>query len=276
MKMIPAGNNISLRQEPYYLNQLKDGQESGLNHFYKKLYPKLVWWALKRVKDDVAASSITHEAFLKLWLLRGKMDDSAKLRAVLESQIHQGCEDFYQKSANRFHRSMIKLDDIENYQEFMGGYNPEDDPEEPDTIGQFELDEEKRLQWHQVEKVMPSLQRDQQLFIKLCLRFAFNYERIAWHLGGISDYQVAKKVEQTIETLRNIIGNGNKLTVAGRSSHFLFEGEISEEQAGILNMRYEMQFSFEEIAAELGLSQSHVQKVFVQARLAVNKVKKAN
>lgn len=247
----------------HFLDQLRNGQESGLNHFYKRLYPVISYWALKRVKDDVAASGIAQEAFLKLWLLRAKMNDVSEIIAFLGQRIKQGCTDFYRKSADRFHRGLIKLDDIENYQEFIGGYGPE-------VVYQEELDQQKMAQWQEIERAVPNLSPNQQLFIRLCLQYSFSYDRIAWHLGGISDYEVARKVEKTLACLKNIVTGAKKLNIATTTRTFLFEGELNEEQANILNMRYELNYSFEEIALELGLSQEYVQTVFVQAYTAIS------
>lgn len=247
----------------YFLNQLKNGQEAGLNHFYNRLYPVVSYWAFKRVKDDVAASSIAQEAFLKLWLVRAKINDIKELITFLSQRVKQGCTDFYRQSSARFHRGLIKLDDIGNYQEFIGAY-------EPEVVCQEELDEQKMAQWQEIERALPNLSQDQQLFIRLCLRYAFSYDRIAWHLGGIADYEVARKVEKTLAALKNIITGAKKLNTVTTAKKFLFEGELNAEQAQILHMRYELNCSFEEIALELGLSQAHVQTVFVQAYTAIS------
>lgn len=265
---------LKLRRDPHFLLRLQNGDEGGLVYFYKKFYPMLSWWALKRVKDDVAASSITHEAFLRLWLLREKIDDGTKLLSLLNQQINQGCNDYYKKVSQRFYRNLIKLDDIENYQEFIGGYEEQDNPDEMDTVYQQELDQEQQQQWAEIETAMPNLPEEQQLFIKLCLRYSFSYDRIAWHLGGISDYEVARRIEKTTESLKHIIVNTKKLDVITKTKTCSFEGELTEEQTDILKMRYEMQYSFGDIAAKLGLSERQIHKTFVQAHATLKKSNK--
>jgi RNA polymerase sigma factor (sigma-70 family) len=254
-----------------FLDQLNNGNEKALAHFYGLLYPRLSWWAHRRVKDEVAATSIAQEAFLKLWQLREKIKDFTHLISFLEKQIRQGCSDFYEKTSVRFQRGMIRLDDIENYQEFIGGYDPRTEIEDIPIFQQEEMEKEQQEQWAAVEKLLPNLSQEQQLFIRLCLRFSFNYDRIAWHLGGISDYEVGLKVEKSITALKSIIMDTKKLEVTAKARSFSFEGEISEAQAQILNLRYEMQYSFAEIAAELGLSQVDVQRNFVQAYRTLKK-----
>ncbi|SDF81446.1 RNA polymerase sigma factor, sigma-70 family [Mucilaginibacter pineti] len=263
--------SVKITLDLHFIDLLKSGKESGLKHFYNRLYPVINYWAFKRVKDDVAASSIAHEAFLKLWLLRSKMNSANEIITFLGKQVKCGCNDFYKKSSAKFHRGLIKLDDIENYQDFMGANEPQDEIDLTDITYQEELDQLRAEQWQEVESVLPNLSANQQLFIKLCLQYSFSYDRIAWHLGGISDYEIARKVEDTLKNLKDIIINTKKLNLT-KTSKFLYEGELNEEQANILNLRYDLNFSFEEIASELGLSQGYVQTVFVKAFKAIKKV----
>ncbi|MEO5777769.1 MAG: sigma factor-like helix-turn-helix DNA-binding protein, partial [Flavobacterium sp.] len=104
-------------------------------------------------------------------------------------------------------------------------------------------------------------------------KYSFNYDRIAWHIGGISDYQVARKVEKTLECLKAILTNTQKLTTVGKTNKFKFEGDLCEEQSAILHMRYELQYSFEEIATALNLNQGYIQKAFSNACTKIKKVK---
>lgn len=152
----------------------------------------------------------------------------------------------------------------------MCGYNPEID-DDIDILYQQELEEELKKQWIQVDALIPNLTQEQQLFIKLCLKYSFNYERIAWHIGGISDYQVARKVENTLESLKAVLANSQKLNAIGKTNKFSFEGDLCEEQAAILHMRYELQYSFEEIATALNLNQGHIQRAFAQACTKIKK-----
>lgn len=262
---------IKLQREPNYIDLLQDGNQKGLNHFYKNLYPKFYNWSFRRVKEDVAASSITHEAFLKLWLLRQSIHDHDKLLSLLKIQVRIGCTDFYRKNSTSFHRNLIRLDDIDSYQEWLAGYNPEDEIEFDDVLQQQELDAEKASQWLEVKNLFPILSNNQQEFIKLCLHYNFSYERIAFHLGGISNYEVGKEVDRTIEALKNIIIKAKQLNITTTKKAVSFEGNFSEEEAAILKMRYDLQLSFEEIAKKLGLCQKYIQKTFVTAYLSMKK-----
>lgn len=165
---------------------------------------------------------------------------------------------------------MLRLDGIEGYQDFIGGYNPDGDLE-TDVVYYHEPGDEEKKQWERMEAVLPNLSPDQQLFIRLCIKYSFDYPRMAWHIGGISDYQVAKKVERTLECLKAVINDAEKFNGLEKTSRFSFEGEVSAEESEILTMRYELQYSFSEIAEALNLDQGHIQRTFAAASLRIKK-----
>jgi len=253
-------------------SKFKEGNEKGLDFFYRLLYPSIYYYGLRYIKDDVNASCIVNEAFLRLWLSRKIITCPEHIETFVRKLTSDGCKAYYKTSSNKFHRNMLRLDEIENYQEFTGGHDPglED---ETDTFYQHEPGEEEKKQWAQVEAVIPNLSNDQQLFIKLCIKYSFDYSQMAWHIGGISDYQVARKVEKTLQCMKAIVSDTEKLNKIEKTSKYRFEGDVSEEQATILQMRYELQYSFTEIAEALSLDQGHIQKAFATASLKIRKIK---
>lgn len=255
----------------YYFKKFREGNEKGLEFFYNRLYPSLYFRGLRYIKDDVNADCIVSEAFIRLWLVRKNISDPEDLEVFVKKVTAEGYKAYFQTSQNKFNRNLLRLDEIENYQEFIGGYDP--NFEEDDVLYQQELDEEVKAKMERVEAVIPNLTSEQQMFIRLCLKYAFNYDRIAWHIGGISDYQVAKKVERTLQSLKSIITDTQKLNTIGKTSKFSFEGDLCEEEAAIIRMRYDLQHSFAEIASELNLDQGYIQKVFVNASMKIKKVK---
>ncbi|WP_449437382.1 sigma factor-like helix-turn-helix DNA-binding protein [Pedobacter steynii] len=265
--------NNKLTNEHHYFHKFSQGDEKGLEYFYNRLYPSLFHKRRRYIKDDVNADCIVSEAFLRLWLIRNSIANPTHIESFLTDTTIQACKAYYKTSSHNFQRNMLRLDEIENYQEFIGGYDPEEELDSEDVLYQEELDERLRMQWQQVAAVIPNLTENQQLFIKLCLKYAFNYGRIAWHIGGISDYQVARTVEKTLETLKSILTSSQKLQVTGKTSKFKFEGDLCEEQSNILHMRYELQYSFEEIARQLNLSQQHIQRSFAQACTKIKRLK---
>lgn len=267
--------NKTLQQEQTekYITLLQKGDERGLNFFYHRFYGYLFARTYRATQDDCAAESIAQEAILRLWLFRREVRDVDNILTFLKAQVKAALHAFFNKSRNRFHRSLLRLDAIEDYQEFLLGYETEEE-EEMDLVYLEKLEEEKQQRLDQLGRLLPSLNQQQQLFIKLCLKYSFNYERIAYHLGGISDYEVSLQVEKTIDTLRSVFNSSQKMELMNRPGRIVLQGEFDERQAEIFHMRYELQLSFEQIAEALKLNSSMVKKLFVQAHTKIKTVKK--
>lgn len=264
---------MKLNNTQLHLSLLKEGKEKGLDYFYKEYFETLCYRAERATGDLCTAESIVQEAFFRLWLFREQIKDSESLFNFLKKQIRAAIGVYFTKSRNRFQRSLLRLDGIEDYHEFMLGYDMEAE-EEIDTTYIERLEEEKQAQLDKLNGLIPHLSEQQQQFVKLCLQYSFNYERIAYYLGGISDYEVSIQVEKTIETLRQIFHSQDKLNMLNASSTIRLEGEFSNEQAEVLRMRYELQMSFDEISEALKLNASIVRKIFIEARAKVKPTKK--
>ncbi|WP_134091074.1 sigma factor-like helix-turn-helix DNA-binding protein [Olivibacter sp. XZL3] len=259
-------------EEHYHL--LKDGNELGLTYFYICYYAHYAYRAMRMVKEDLVANSIAQEAFLRLWVMRDILQDVNHIHQFLGQQVREAATAYYGKTIYRFHRSMLRLDGIDDFQDFMLGYEMEEAFEE-DTVYLEQLEEKKKQQLTQVNELIPQLNQQQQLFIRLCLKYEFNYERIAYHLGGISDYEVGQRIENCIANIKAALSDSRKLETAMRTKPMIAEGMLSDEQAQILMLRYDLQYSFEEIAESLHLDDSKVKSLFVQAHAVIKKGKKS-
>ncbi|WP_333886230.1 hypothetical protein [Sphingobacterium siyangense] len=264
---------LQQKQTEKYITLLQSGDERGLNFFYHRFYNYLFARTYRATQDDCAAESIAQEAILRLWLFRREVKDVDHILSFLKAQVKAALHAFFNKSRNRFHRSLLRLDAIEDYQEFLLGYETEEE-EEMDLVYLEKLEEEKQQRLDQLGNLLPSLNQQQQLFIKLCLKYSFNYERIAYYLGGISDYEVSLQVEKTIDTLRSVFNSSQKMELMNTPRKIVLEGEFDEQQAEIFHMRYELQLSFEQIAEALKLNSSMVKKLFVQAHIKLKTDKK--
>lgn len=256
-----------------HLAMLQKGQEKGLAFFYKRYYGYLAFRSEKATQDACTAESIAQEAFLRLWLFRENLQSEEELFQFLKTQMKAAINAFYNKTRNRFHRSLLRLDGIEDYQEFLLGYEFEEEDEQ-DLVYLEQLEEEKKEKLQKIEKLLPHLRKEQQLFLQLCLKYSFNYERIAYYLGGISDYGVSLQVEKTIETLRQIFQSAEKMEKLNSSSKYVIQGEINEQQEEIFRMRYDLQFSFDQIADALNLNPAIVKKLFIEAHAKIKQTKK--
>lgn len=264
---------MKLNNKQLHLSLLKEGKEKGLDYFYKKYFDTLCYRAERATGDLCTAESIVQEAFFRLWIFCEQIKDSESLFNFLKKQIRAAIGVYFTKSRNRFQRSLLRLDGIEDYHEFMLGYDMEAE-EEIDTTYIERLEEEKQAQLDKLNSLIPHLSEQQQQFVKLCLKYSFNYERIAYYLGGISDYEVSIQVEKTIDTLKAIFNSQDKLNLLNKPTKLTLEGEFSDEQAEILRMRYEMQMSFDEISVTLKLNAAVVKKLFITAYTKVKPTKK--
>ncbi|PRD52705.1 hypothetical protein [Sphingobacterium gobiense] len=59
-----------LNSTAIHLALLQNGQEKGLDFFYKRYYGYLAFRTEKATQDVCVAESIAQEAFLRLWLFR--------------------------------------------------------------------------------------------------------------------------------------------------------------------------------------------------------------
>lgn len=251
----------------------KEGDERGLNYIYDRFFAYLFFRVSKTTGDECSAQSIVHESFLRLWLCRDQANSLADIFDFLKAQVRIGIGFYFKKSSTRFQRSLLQLDAIDDYQEFMLA----DEVEEEDNEDNLYLDQQekdRKLQLDKLQEVLPHINKQQQLFIRLCLKYSFNYERIAYYLGGISDYEVSLQVERAIATLKAVFESSQKIESVKSASSMKLEGELSDEQASIFRMRYELQYSFEQIAEALNLSASRVRLLFVQAHAEIKRSKK--
>jgi DNA-directed RNA polymerase specialized sigma24 family protein len=243
---------------------LNKGIEKGLNFFYQKFYPYFFLRSNRATQDSCIATNIAHEGFLRLWLFRENIHTEEDIFNFLKTQTSSGIQAFYGKTRNRFNRSLLQLDAIENCHEFLAGYEEDEDVED-NVVYLDQLEDEKKEQLNKLNNLLPSLNLEQQLLIKLCLQYSFNYERIAYYLGGISDYEVSLKVEKTIDILRSILTCTEKMNQLTKTSKIVAQGNLTDEQSEIFRLRYELHLSFEEISQQLQLKPSTVKKLFVEA-----------
>jgi len=268
--------HVSLRtfqSAKLHFERFKDGQEQGFVYFYDRYFKRFSYYAFRYVKDTSIADTITQEAYLRLWIMRDTISSVEALLKFLNQQLKLACKAYFGKTFYRFHRSMLQLDSIEDYQTFMLGYELKDD-EDMDETYLDQLDEEKKVQTAQLEALLPNLSQQQQLIIRLCIKHAYNYERIATHLGGISDYEVGLQLEKCIATLKAALSNSTLLEQAQCKVPVVTDGVFTPEQGEILNMRYTLRYSFAQIAAALQLDDRDVRLLFIKAHAQLKQAPK--
>lgn len=239
-------------------------QLKTFNNLYAQYYRLFQWRCHRAVKDDVVASGIVQEAFLNVWLLR----DSLSLEDVynfLKKQVKTAITTYYNAAVNRFHKNLFRLDELENPDFILGDtINNEEEEEAPSQECSEEL-EKYQQQSQQLQQLLPSLSQQQQLLISLCIKYNFSYDRMSYYLGGISDYTVSKQIEELLKNLKRILADTQKLQQVGQKTKLTFSGNLDELQQNIIKMRFDLQYGFEEIAANLNLSEAQVKQAYARA-----------
>ncbi|MNL29990.1 hypothetical protein D3C87_1517010 [compost metagenome] len=82
------------------------------------------------------------------------------------------------------------------------------------------------------------------------------------------------KVEKTIAVLRSILNSYEKINKAISNKKIIAQVELTDEQVEIFRMRYELQFSFEQISKQLHLNTTAVKKIFIEAHSKIKPRKK--
>jgi len=256
-------HNMTKTIENTYLNKLKSGDEAGLTYFYSRFYQWYAYRAYRYIREDLDAHCATQEAFLRLWIFRENIEDVAHLHRFISGQVKEAGRAYHSRRSNQFRRKLLWFFDYDEPESLLPG-----EPPEWENGASLEIEEPDEGESHQLEalnRLLPHLGHDQQLFIRLCLKYDFNYERIAFYLGGIREYEVARRVNKCIEQLKSLLADSRRLSEVSHTRTLRIDRQLSTEQADILRLRYELGNSFEEIATRLGLSPANVRTLFIQA-----------
>ena len=179
--------------------------------------------------------------------------------AFLHFVMKSECLYYYGKPRKKFQRNLSRLEFFENYQEYMHGY----DPQEEDT--HLLEHEEDQKAFDRIQSVIPLLSSERKLLIELCLKYGFQYKAIARSMGT-SITKTSIEVKSAIADIKKIITKGSTLEVKPKPMLAVQIGDtLTQEQEKVLQLRTEKQYSFAAIARELNLSQKVVHKEFVAA-----------
>lgn len=238
-------------------------QVVSFNKCYQRYYDLFFWRCTKAVKDETVASGMVQDAFLKLWMLRDHLVAEENYD-FLKGLLKKAVRDYYNSTKNSFNANLFRLDDLENPDSVLRPPIEEQELDELlESLHNEDLIDQQR--WEEVQQIIPSLTLSQQRLIKLCMKYNFSYDRMSYYLGGISDYVVAKQVEEMLKNLRQILTTNERLQDLTPKSSLVFSGSLDELQQTVMNMRYDLQYSFQQIASELSIAESDVKKAYARA-----------
>ena len=247
----------SFNQRNFHL--LKKGDPIALVNIYARYRRQLFWVGKQKMGDEFVIESLVQDALLKLWEHRDRIEDPDHIYYFLRYVIKTECTYYYCRPKNQFYRSMARVENFGNYQEFMLGHDPniEDDHLKDQCLEQEAFD--------RIKEILPLLSSEKSHLIELCLKHGFRYKYIGQMIGkGITE--TSNEVKRIIQEIKTIITQGNGLdTSPNNITTIKAQREITKQQQKVLHLRCEQKESFAFIAKELNLSQKEVHSQFMAA-----------
>ncbi|TDN79339.1 RNA polymerase sigma factor (sigma-70 family) [Salegentibacter sp. 24] len=240
---------------------LQQGHPDALELIYARYHRRVFWLGKQLIKDEFVIETILQDTFLKLWENRDGIEEPKHIYFFLLHVMKRECTFYYCRPRNKFQRSIGRLEYYQDYQEYMHGYDSE---EEDEHLQDQEADQKA---FDRIRNVLPLLSSERKLLIELCLKYGFQYKAIAQAMGS-SITKTSTEVKNAIEDIKNIINKGSTLEDKAKPKPMLavkIQGTMTREQEKVLQLRTEKQYSFADIAQELNLTQKEVHKEFMAA-----------
>lgn len=238
---------------------LQQGNPMALQFIHKEYQKRLFWIGRRIITDDFVLDTLVQDVFLKLWENREKIEKPDHIFFFLRFVLKRDCITYITNPKNVFFRNLKSLEDFENYQEYLYGFDPEVEKEL--LIEQ----ESEQITYEEVKKVIPFLNSRKQQLIKLCLKYGFRYKDIS-NVMGTSITHSSNEVRRAIDEIKNILQVPNaEKDVDDISFENIARSSVSLRQKAILDLRLEKKQTFSEIASELNLSLKEVSKEFLIA-----------
>jgi RNA polymerase sigma-70 factor (ECF subfamily) len=70
-----------------HLQSFREGEEKGFTYYFEALYPAMLFYALRLVKNKPVAENIVEESFIGLWEKHGSYETEKEIRQVLYEKV---------------------------------------------------------------------------------------------------------------------------------------------------------------------------------------------
>lgn len=238
---------------------LQQGNPIALQFIHKEYQKRLFWIGRRIITDDFVLDTLVQDVFLKLWKNREKIEKPDHIFFFLRFVLKRDCITYITNPKYVFFRNINSLEDFENYQDYLCGFDPEVEKEH------LKEQENEQITYEEVKKVIPFLSSRRQQLIQLCLKYGFRYKDIS-NVMGTSITHSSNEVRRAIDEIKNILHVTNaEKDVDDISFENIARCSVSLRQKAILDLRLKKKQSFTEIASELNLSIKEVSKEFLIA-----------
>ena len=124
------------------------------------------------LEDDFVVETLVQDTFLKLWLHRDTIETPNHILGFLRFVLKETAYLISLLRKNKFARLTASLESFENYQDYLIGFDPQNDKENL-------LDQEsEQKKFDEVKKVVNVLDPKRKHLIELCLEYGFQYKPI--------------------------------------------------------------------------------------------------
>ncbi|MEH6658135.1 RNA polymerase sigma factor [Leeuwenhoekiella marinoflava] len=237
----------------------KNGCPQAFEAIYRHYQRRIYWKGRSMIKDTFVVETLVQDTFSILWNKRETIESPKHMVGFLYKVISTECKWYYARPKNQFDRDFYALDNFPNYQDYMLGY----DPSEVDL--HLVNQQNRQRDYEQVVNILPLLGTQRKRLIELCFQHGFKYKTISEQLD-ISITEASNTMKKTIEEIKIILNQGYISKTDELAEEQPTSGvEITEQEARVLELRCEQQYSFAAIAAELQLSQKEVHRAFTTA-----------
>lgn len=235
---------------------LKNSDPSALKQIHARYSRRLFWIGKQIIDDSFVVENLVQDTFLILWDRRDRIESPKHIFFFLRLVLKRECYSHYTNARNKFFKKVKSLEDYENYQDYLAGYDP------IDVAKNLDLQDFQQKFLDEIRSVLPLLRAERRHLIELCLKYGFHYKLIAKVMGkGI--IETSNEVKRAIEDLKTIIHQEALFEAKQKHTPIIRPQEsMTEEQFLVLKLRFEKKLSFATISQELNLSPKEVNDLF--------------
>ena len=114
-----------IQYDDYFLQLFKEGNDSAFEKVFKAEYNRIIGFCQQFMGDKDLAKSLTQDAFVKLWLNRGKIESINGIRSFLYTSAKTDCLNSirHQKVISNYHDHQLQIKEGELNREILESFD---------------------------------------------------------------------------------------------------------------------------------------------------------